>query len=83
MTETVPDVWLALADAPVPQRLKDLDYIYFYPEPKRPGFGGGLRQRLAARERLARRSSRLVLAGGIFAVALLGGAIWQSIEAGG
>src|SRR5262249_43693200 len=46
----IPIVCAALDNAPVPQRLKDLNYIFFYPEPKSPGsgFGAGLKNLVAA-----------------------------------
>ena len=46
----IPIVCTALGDAPVPQRLKDLNYIFFYQEPKSPGsgFGAGLKNLVAA-----------------------------------
>jgi hypothetical protein len=41
----IPIICVALGDANVPQRLKNLNYIFFYPEPKVPGsgFGAGLK----------------------------------------
>jgi TIR domain-containing protein/WD40 domain-containing protein len=46
----IPIVCIALGDALVPQRLKDLNYIFFCPEPKSPGsgFGAGLKKLVAA-----------------------------------
>ena len=46
----IPIVCAALGNAPVPQRLKNLNYIFFYPEPKLPGsgFGAGLKALVAA-----------------------------------
>ncbi len=40
----IPVVCQPLLQAPVPKRLQDLNYIFFYPEPKSPGsgFGAGL-----------------------------------------
>lgn len=37
----IPVVALPLHEAPVPKRLQDLNYIFFYPEPKAPGSGVG------------------------------------------
>jgi hypothetical protein len=46
----IPIVCVALGDAPVPQRLKDLNNIFFYQEPKSPGsgFGAGLKNLVTA-----------------------------------
>ena len=37
----IPVVCRPLGSAPVPERLRDLNYIFFYPEPKAPGSGFG------------------------------------------
>ena len=48
----IPVVCQPLAEAPVPRRLQDLNYIFFYAEPKSPGsgFGSGLTKLKAALE---------------------------------
>jgi hypothetical protein len=47
---TIPALPRSLDGASPPQRLRDLNYIFFYPEPKAPGsgFGSGLAQLVAA-----------------------------------
>ena len=46
----IPVICGPLGDAAPPQRLRDLNYIYFYPEEKSPGsgFGAGLKRLVAA-----------------------------------
>ena len=46
----IPVICTPLGDAAPPQRLRDLNYIYFYPEEKSPGsgFGAGLKRLVAA-----------------------------------